>query len=220
MLRVIALTVSLALGFLNAAYGAESDKTTLNTHVDGQADSHLFVPQGLGLNTSITNIVTTLEKAKATKALTSIEVNEYLRRLNEVKTPLESANASFRPLTFHDKQLLAKSLFELTDTINKKLIPAPPTLAMTEYDLQSEYNQVKDRIARNIRDGRMHSYEAQRFRTDAKRIYESALKSKQAEDLQIASRDLRKLEQKVQMQTASRVRSEVGNSFLIQPRVF
>lgn len=217
-------TISFAVTLLLVAGPALAESTPgaseLFTSIDSQSATNLFVPQGLGLNTTMDEIASTLKRAQAAQQLTSIEVKEYMRRLEEKRSALSAAKQGQHKLSFDQLQSISKDVSQLADAINAKLIPSAPAGATNPEELAVDYKQLREKISQRVREGRIEPTQAKNIREAAKRVYELAVASKQVDDLQDASRELHKLNDRMQSQTAFRVKPDVGNSFLFGPRVF
>lgn len=213
-----AIILSITLTFVAQAIWATPSE--LYTPADGEPQTGLFVHSKLGLTDSISEINKVVAEAQASKVLTKIEAAEYNRRVAEAKSVLDEAKASGNKLTFDELQTVAKNVAAIADALNNKLSPIMPNYAVTDKELETDYKQLRDRIAQRLRDGRIDPLQAKRIRIEAKRVYETALADKSTDTIEDASRSLHKLGTQLQTQSAYRFKPSLGGSFLDYPRVF
>lgn len=218
----IILSITISLSTSLAATAAEHKQVAFLTPADGHAETSLFVRQCVGLESSIKEIRNVLAQAKQAEKLTSIEIAEYERRLSEIETEFKATKASSWQLAYSEKQMFAGRLYELASAVNGKLLPPPPAVALTDEQLQADYKSVQSKIANYVREGHLVASQSRQLKSQAKRIYQKGIASKQSDAIQIASRDLRRLNDKVAVQAAYRLKPQVNEAspFLLTPRLY
>lgn len=183
----------------------------------------MVVKQGLGINASMSDIATVLDRAQDARILTRIQREAYNKRLESIRTDFLKSKAENQKPSFEQLDWTARQLAALADDINRKLNVNQPMLAVNPQYLNEQYDALRTRVAGALNIGRLDGSEAKFYRTEAKRIVGSVNKNNE-ESVASASRELSRLTSKLQIATA-RVKAQqatnaTSSSYLLGPRAF
>jgi hypothetical protein len=183
----------------------------------------MVVKQGLGINASMSDIATVLDRAQDARILTRIQKDAYNKRLDAIRGDFAKAKADDHKPTFEQLDWTARQLAALADDINRKLNINQPMLAVNPEYLNEQYEALRTRVSGALNIGRLDGGEAKFYRTEAKRIV-GAVDKNDEDSVASASRELSRLTSKLQIATA-RVKTQqatnaTSSSYLLGPRAF
>ncbi len=188
---------------------------------------------GLGLSASATQLKKRIAFAVETGKITGSEANEIKSAADDISAQLATIKASGKGISFEQGLTLGKLIAGLDERLQQKVLAFQPkvdetqALASAVLDVQSLNADLRKRISENLSSGRLQASQARKLRQEAKEISARATSnSSDPEQLQLASRDLKRLNIRLERElsnTAIGYRNPSGSdsgSYLNFPRAF